>query len=603
VPETTTSSGGVRLIPGRLGAFVLSWRLWRSWRPAHYALLLLVHLQLFASGGGAGDWDWYDFIYPWADALHDTVLKYHQFPWWNPWSMSGQPFFAEPQTAVLMPDTLFLALFGAVVGYKVVILFYTAVGYEGSRFLCRHLYGPSSFVDGVSVIPALLPPLALHLGVGHAVLLAFWLFPWLLGLALTWRQSAGRALAFGAIVGCYFLTYVHYSIIIGFTIAGAIVLGQLARSFRSRNVWLKAALVVATALGLGLTRIALTAFFVSGFPRLETKHYPIVASVSQIVRTLIAPFQNNALPGDVADLGWWELGSYVGLPVLLLAAVGFWRGDRRLRPLHLGAIVCLVFAWNNRDKFLPGYWMHVIPPWKTMVVITRWRLFACYFLLLGAVQGLVTIRAHGRAKLAIGLAALIAFDLGFNIYYAYRGTFGSPPPPFQAAADPPRTIRDSPADVWRDYRANLVSMGSEFPLLGWRDHYPKRDHLGTPGYRGDFTGTRPLQIESWTPNRIVLNASPGDTLTINVNPSSYWLMNGRRLFPTDRAMEPEKPFTLVVPPSGRVELAARPPHLAILLLLQGVFALAAVLLFRQIRLAPGFFPNYSRAPAGRSNYE
>ena len=438
MPETTTSSGGVRHTPGRLVAFV------RSWRPAHYALLLLVHVQLFASGGRAGDVDWYEFIYPWADALRDTILKYHQFPWWNPWSISGQPFFAEPQTAVLMPDTLFLAIFGAVVGYKVVILFYAAVGYEGSRFLCRHLYGRSSFVDGVSVIPALLPPLALHLGVGHAVLVSFWLFPWLLGLALTWHESATRSLAFGAIVGSYFLTYLHYSIIIGFTMAGLIVLVQLGRSFRSRDLWMKAALVASTALGIGLTRIVLAASFISGFPRMETKHYPIVASISQIVQTLVDPFQSSSWHGDVAGLGWWELGSYVGLPVLLLAYEGFRGGDRRLRPLHFAAIVCLVLAWNNRDMFLPGYWLHVIPPWKSMVIITRWRLFACYFLLLGAVQGLVAIRANGRAKLAVGLAALVVLDLGFNIYYAYRGTFERLPPPFQAAPDPPRTIQRSP---------------------------------------------------------------------------------------------------------------------------------------------------------------
>jgi hypothetical protein len=585
VRETTTSADGGRRIPVRLGTLI------HSWRPVHYAVLLLVHFQLLASGTKAGGWDWYEFIYPWADALRDTLLKYHQFPWWNPWSLSGQPFFAEPQTAVLMPDTLLLAVFGAVVGYKLVILLYAAVGYEGSRFLCRHLFGRSKFIDGISVIPALLPPLALHLGVGHAVLVSFWLFPWLLALSLTWRQSAARAVAFGAIVGCYFLTYIHYSIIIGFTITGAVAGLQLARSFRSRDAWLKAALVISTALGMGLTRIALTASFVAGFPRLETRHYPIMASVYQIMRTLVEPFQKVTLHGDVADLGWWELGSYVGLPVLLLAYEGLRQGDRKLRPLHLGALLCLVLAWNNRDKYLPGYWLHVIPPWKSMVIITRWRLFACYFLLLGAVQGLLAIRSSGRAKTAVGLAALVVFDLGFHTFYAYRGTFDRDPPPFQAAPDPPRTIYDRPDAVWRDYRMNLVSMGSEFPLLGWRDHYPQRNHLASPGYRGDFVGRRPVEVVRWTPNRVELVASPSDTLTINVNPSSYWLMNGERLFPTYRAMEPDKPFTLVVPPSGRVELTARPPHLAILLLLQGCFALAAFLLFRRFRLAGSRLPS------------
>ena len=54
-----------------------------------------------------------------------------------------------------------------------------------------------------------------------------------------------------------------------------------------------------------------------------------------------------------------------------------------------------------------------------------------------------------------------------------------------------------------------------------------------------------------------------------------------------QAMEPEKPFHVVAPPGGRLELVARPPHLAILLLIQAAFAAVASLLFL----------NYSRPPA------
>jgi hypothetical protein len=574
---TSTYSGKARPLSDHLVAIA------KSWRPAHYALLLLVHIELLASWNRAGTADWYDFIYPWADALRDTLLKYHQFPWWNPFSMSGQPFLAEPQTAVLTPDALFIVLFGATLGFKLIILFYTMVGYEGSRFLCRHLFGKSRFVEGASIIPALIPALALHLRVGHAVLVSFWLFPWLLALALTWRDSSRRAVALGAVAGCYFLTYVHYSLIISFTIAGTIVAVQIAQRPRSRDVWLKAALVATTALGIGLTRIALTASFVAGFPRAETMHYPIVGWVGSVIRWMIDPFQKENDPKNIADLHHWELGSYVGLLAVLLALHGLRSGDRRQRFLHLGAVVCLVLAWNNRDKYLPGYWMHVLPPWKTMVVITRWRLFACYFILLGAVQGLVAIRSTGRRRLAVGLAALVVLDLGLSIFGAYRGAFDRGRPPFVRTPDPPRTVRDSAPDVWRDYRANLISMGSEFPLLGWHDHYPNRAHIGTPGYAGDYTGTRPVVVEHWSPNRIVLRGAPGDTLTININPSSYWLLNGRRLFPQYRAMEPDLPFRLVVPPTGRVELTARPPHLALFLALQASFALVALLLYRRLR--------------------
>ena len=281
-----------------------------GWRPVHYAILLLVHIHLLSSGDRSGPYDWYRYIYPWADALRLTIVKYHQFPWWNAWSFSGQPFLAEPQTAVLMPDTLFIIGFGAVFGYKLVILFYAFVGYEGSRFLCRQLFGPGSFVDAVSVIPALSPALALHLGVGHVVLLTFWLFPWLLALGLTWHQGARRAMGLGVVVGCFFVSYVHYVIIIGFSIVGPIVLLHLIRHCRSRQTWLLAALVVCTALGIGLTRLVLVGNLIVGFPRAELSHYPIVATLSDVIAATISPLQTQ-LPSvgrrQSALVGGWQL--------------------------------------------------------------------------------------------------------------------------------------------------------------------------------------------------------------------------------------------------------------------------------------------------------
>jgi hypothetical protein len=547
----------------------------------HYAVLVLAHIQLLSSGGKAGAWDWVNFIYPWADALRLTILKYHQFPWWNAWSFCGQPFLAEPQTAVLMPDTLFIVAFGSVVGYKLIILFYGFVGYEGSRFLCRQLFGRKPLVDALSIIPALSPALALHLSVGHPVLLSLWLFPWLLALALTWHQSVQRALALGVVAGCFFLTYIHYAIIIEFTIVAPIVVIHLVRSYRSRRTWILAALVVCTALGMGFVRLVLVARLISGFPRVEILHYPIVASLSEVFRFLIEPLQTNAIPFHIeSDLGWWEVGSYVGLAALVLAYEGFRAKDRRLWPIYGAALLCFILSWNNRDKLFPGYWLHIIPPWRYMVIATRWRLFGCYFLLLGTVHGLLTISEHGSRRAAVLLAMFVVADLGFHTYWAYRDTYTLAPAPWEMAPDPPRTVRDNAYSVWRHFRMNLVSMGPQIPLLGWKENLPNRDHLGTPGYRGDFYGTKPVEVVSWSPNRVVLTGVPGDTLTINVNPSSYWLMNGERLFPSYRPMEPDEPFRVVVPSSGRVELVARPPNLAILLFVQASFVLAAIGLYR-----------------------
>ena len=125
----------------------------------------------------------------------------------------------------------------------------------------------------------------------------------------------------------------------------------------------------------------------------------------------------------------------------------------------------------------------------------------------------------------------------------------------------------------------MVSDGAESTLLGYGYHYPNRMYVGESGYVGEFYGGSPVTVERWTPNRIVLRGTPGDTVTLNVNPSNYWLMNGQRLFPAYRPVEIEKPFTVTVPPGGRMEFLARPPRWPLYFLGQGAFVVATALLF------------------------
>jgi hypothetical protein len=548
--------------------------------------LLLVHAHFFASGGLAAGGDMIDVFYPWADAVRASILKYHQFPWWNPWAMSGQPLFADPASvAVLMPDTLLVLAFGVVVGLKIAVVLYVLLGYEGCRALTRRLFGPSSFIEGVSVIPAIIPALALHFNAGHIIFVVFYLFPWLLYLALTWRESAWRALAFGSVAGAFLLSYIHYTVIMAFTLIAPLVLWQLARDVRSRATWIKAALVVCTAMGLALARVGTTLSIIGQFPRTETAHFPTVASLTDVFRSLAEPLQSMRTPGGIAGLGWWELGAYVGLPALLLAYEGARRGGRRFWPLYAAALACLVLAWNNRDWMFPSTWLHVIPPWKSMIVISRWGLFASFFLLLGAVHGLALMHRGGRRRLAAALALLIAADVGYASYYAYDGMFTTLQPPFVDAPGAPKTVFDRHDQTWEHQRANLVSMGAVCSLVSWGLHPPARRHVGTPGYTGDFTGTKPVTVESWSPNRFVLRASPGDTVSLNINPSNYWLMNGERLFPQYRAFEIEKPFQVTAPADGRMEFEVSDPIFKKLAVLQVLFALGAALLYRRARRA------------------
>jgi hypothetical protein len=68
-----------------------------------------------------------------------------------------------------------------------------------------------------------------------------------------------------------------------------------------------------------------------------------------------------------------------------------------------------------------------------------------------------------------------------------------------------------------------------------------------------------------------------------MNPSNYWVMNGHRLFPHDRAFEINKPFEVKAPADGRMEFEASDPSFAKLALVQALFLFGAVALFVRLR--------------------
>jgi hypothetical protein len=479
----------------------------------------------------------------------------------------------------MVPDTLLLLVFGTVVGLKLIIFFYACVSYEGSRFLCRELFGTGHLVQAMSVLPALLPPLGLGWGEGHIVFVVFLLFPWLLALALTWQRSTARAVGLGVVVAWHLLSYIHYSVIISLTIAGPIAAIGFVRAARERQTWVRAAIVVATILGLAYVRLATTLPFLAHFPRMERSHYPIVLPLRDVIAALIRPLQDRTIRFGIAGLHWWELDTYVGTFVLALAFESARTRTRTGLLLVGSALLCLVLAFNNRDAPLPSYYLHGIPPWDHMVVITRWRLYAVFFFVLAAVHGALAVhQRHPRLALVCLCAAVI--DLGFHYRYGLRDAFTQLAPLVDESdfERPPVTVKDTDEQTWKDERRNRVSMGAQCSVLGYGYHYPARTYPGDPHYAGELPGA---QVVRWGPDRIVLRGKPGDTLTLNMNPSSYWTMNGERLFPAAREFEIAMPFTVVVPASGEMDLRASPPGLLRICLIQALFALlaAALVLF------------------------
>jgi hypothetical protein len=61
----------------------------------------------------------------------------------------------------------------------------------------------------------------------------------------------------------------------------------------------------------------------------------------------------------------------------------------------------------------------------------------------------------------------------------------------------------------------------------------------------------------WSPNVIVLKRLGPGPVTVNSNPSSYWLVNGQRLFADQRVAEPTELF-VITDPAQSITLKIRP---------------------------------------------
>src|SRR3989338_6407194 len=74
---------------------------------------------------GYYDWEFHSLF---AAAPRESILKYNQFPLWNPYYCGGFPLLAHPESAFLSPFYLLIVLFGAVWGVKLNIFIHTMIG-------------------------------------------------------------------------------------------------------------------------------------------------------------------------------------------------------------------------------------------------------------------------------------------------------------------------------------------------------------------------------------------------------------------------------------------------------------------------------------------
>ena len=546
--------------------------------------------------GGIFDWDW-DLA--WFDAVRQSILRHGEFPWWHARNSGGFPLAAEPQVGLVSPITALVLPFGVPVGLRLAVALAMLMSVEGARRLARlwladpwavavaaALYGWNGFIVIFTVVA---PPLTLC----HPFL------PWLLLYAFQLDRGPRAAALLGVVAAVSILTVIQYPTVYGLMITAAVVAcGFLGRPREDRRRYLTLlGLAAGVFLALAGWRLALTGHLMYDFPR---RHDARVDYTPQMFLHAMLDRLVPPPPHVPTTMNWMhELAGYVGLvPVVAAVAslVGPWRW------WHTLGFAGLALALGSRHAYQPSFWLSYFPVFATMYHVGRWRLPALLGLALAAGSTFQVARSAGgwSRRIATALAIYVVGDLAVYAHQCLPVAYSNRTVDEHSPGPPVPTIvsieRWEFGNIPQDYQATRLGYAvieGYCPMLGYdRRRKTARLWRGHPGYVGEFVSEgRAITPASWSPGRIAFDRlKPGQEVEVNQNPSSYWLANGRRLFPDARCVELTRRFFARADGRGVLVLEARPPA--------RVFWAAGFLTVAGVVLTAGCYRSVSRFRRG-----
>ncbi|OGV69933.1 MAG: hypothetical protein A3K19_02100 [Lentisphaerae bacterium RIFOXYB12_FULL_65_16] len=549
-----------------------------AWGLAAAVCVIIGWLPFLAqSGRVAVDDDWH-FFYHQYEAVCRTIVEYHQFPFWNAWHTGGTPLFGHPLVGVFGIETLLSLLLGTVVGLNLAVSVYLGIGCWGMWLLLADWLDSRLARFWGTVLFGLQGALALHVAAGHVVMLGVAWLPLILHLAPRVRRSRTAAVTLGLLLALVVNGAIHYHTVHFMIGLGCFFCVQLCRHWREREFRLNLLGMSLLVLTLCLYRWVVCSEVFLEFPR--EMDIPIKVPLWMLLKALVWPGQHagSFYPDPVPGwLKWHEMGAYVGVIALGLF---LFSAFRRPRWWHVAAFITALLAIDSATHWLPGYWLRELPVFKSMWVVTRWRLYSVVFIILGAAGGLDLLlkrfpMSSIAGKVVRVLPALSIAGLLYNQHYQWRHAHWESEGGLLSAVHLESSTLVSSGNVeFHPYAAVHRGVGMLFayePLFG----YPTRYHKGCaldyrtcrigvedPRYPGEVAGLvspLPQQDVDWSPNRIRVGLDLPNLIYVNQNPGSYWRLNGVQLFPGWPTVAMEESLVFACTRPGEYVLAAVPP--------------------------------------------
>lgn len=546
-------------------------------------------LPAFKDPGALGwtyDWRWFQ---PHIEAARRTILWYHQFPLWDPFTCGGQVALANPQSFFTAPTFLLPLLFGTAVGLKLFVVFMLFCAFDGMDRLAR-AYGASSLSAAfAAILFGAGGWLALHLGEGHVGFSGAALFPYLLYFQRRATEDGQWewVIPLGAVAALVVAQAGTSSPAMAVVLLAttAIIDAVARRSLRPFAV-LAAAGVVAAA--VGALRLAPVLEFTYHHPRpmFETDSNPIwVTLVNMYKWGGVEPVSGKRY--YFHEYGW-KL-AYVTPPLVLWSFV-----VKRARRWWILWVVGAALVAGSAIPYGPWWMLKHLPLFNDLRVPSRYAILlaiatpmAVAFALDDVVERL---RAAGREtwvrRLPIALCVLAFVDGAAFNWYVLRKVFVvqlvTPPAdtPFQQVESHWSRMQQ---DVWA--HTGAVGCDEEAPL----QRADKLDYGRVPQVKLAEPDAGTVGTIRWTPNRIEaeVTLSRPTRVLFNTDWNEHWkATHGTVVAHGNKHPRDRRGGRLAIDaPSGTYTIAAyyRPTSFVVGALVTGVSLPALLALFALVR--------------------
>lgn len=487
---------------------------------------------------GIDDWDQHFFYHA---VPRDTILRYHQFPLWNPYYCGGNVMLANPQSRFLSPLFLLHLPFGSIMGLKLEIWLHIVLGMFGMFLLSKQIgLGPKS---------AYLPPAvfmlsttyAMHLTEGHTWFMAFAYLPYVVFFYLKAQERLIYALAGSAFLALMIFESRTYPTVYTLLFLGCYSV-CLAVQKRKLLPVLAFGVIVGIAILLSAISLLPTITFLHSHPRLTGANDHLTFSL--LPKILLTGLRSGTPRFDNTRWEWHEYSTYVGIVPLLLFVAGIVICARRKEfPLLITTAFFLLLAFGEFHPLAPWSLLHRLWFFRSMRAPSRFLVIFLFELALLAGIALSWFEKYqfsGKVRRRIQSIACLVLVLwvGYDMISVSSKAF------FEAFPNTPQEPlrREEFRQITGSSHAMMEAfLRNEGTINGYEPaHIPvKAIASDDPLYKGEVflkEAEGVAEIASWSPNRIEIltNISRDGYICINQNFDPSWrAKGGKRVFSLD----------------------------------------------------------------------